>query len=285
MLAATACSAKTIGLNRMADALTATASAYARDGDPEFVRLGAPSTLKMVEMLLDQQPTHPGLLLTACSGFTQYSYAFLHVESELEPNATSARELSQRAAQMYERAGDYCNRALELRVPNARQLLLKDARVTLARMTKADVPLLYWTAGAWGGSLVLAENRVMRIGELPAVRALLVRALELDDRWEFGAIHEALILLEGLSPLLGGSPERARAHFDRAVELSGGLSATALVAMASSVALPAKNRADFEKHLKAALAIDVNKRVATRLANVVAQKRARFLLSRTAQLF
>ncbi len=63
--AATGCSMKRMGLDRMTDALSATAAAFARDDDPEFVRVGAPSTLKMVEMLLDDDPAHPGLLLTA----------------------------------------------------------------------------------------------------------------------------------------------------------------------------------------------------------------------------
>lgn len=286
-LAQIACSPRTLGFNRMADALSSTASAYGRDSDPEFVRLGAPSTLKMVEMLLDQQPSHSGLLLTACSGFAQYAYAFLHVDSELleASNAAAARELAQRAAQMYDRARGYCTRALELRLPRVRDGLLKDPRGVVATAAKADVPLLYWTAVAWGGSLVLAENRMLRMGELAGVRALLTRALELDEPWEYGAIHEAMILLEALPPLVGGSPDRARKHFDRAMELSKGQSATALVTMAYSVSLPAKNRDEFEKLLKAALAVDVHRQPSTRLANLVAQKRARLLLGRAASPF
>ena len=77
------CSPKKMGISRMADALTSTASAFTRDNDPEFVRQAAPSTLKMVEMMLDQSPTHPGLLMTACSGFTRYAYAFLQSDADV----------------------------------------------------------------------------------------------------------------------------------------------------------------------------------------------------------
>ena len=52
ILTTTGCSAKRIGLNRMADALSATAAGYGKDNDPEFVRLAAPATLKMVEKRL-----------------------------------------------------------------------------------------------------------------------------------------------------------------------------------------------------------------------------------------
>src|SRR5205814_400725 len=82
LLATTACSPRQMALNRMAAALADASVVYETDNDPEFVRLAAPSTLKTVEMLLSQSPRHPRLLLTACSGFTQYSYGFLHVESQ-----------------------------------------------------------------------------------------------------------------------------------------------------------------------------------------------------------
>src|SRR6187431_3323027 len=89
-LLAVACSPATMAIDRMASALADSSSVYERDNDPEFVRLAAPSTLKTVEMLLSQSPDHEQLLLTACSGFTQYSYGFLHVESELKAQDAAA---------------------------------------------------------------------------------------------------------------------------------------------------------------------------------------------------
>ncbi|MBA3296769.1 MAG: hypothetical protein H0U19_07525, partial [Acidobacteria bacterium] len=109
--------------------------------------------------------------------------------------------------------------------------------------------------------------------------------LELDPSWESGAIHEAMIAIEGLPPLIGGSPARARGHFEKAVALSNRQSAFAYVTLATSVAQPARNRAEFEKLLRAALAIDVSMRPQLRLANLIAQKRARFLLTQLDRLF
>jgi len=273
-------------MNRMADALSSTASAFTRDNDPEFVRQAAPSTLKMVEMLLDETPSHAGLLMTACSGFTQYAYAFLQSDADVaEPGSTTARELRARGAAMYDRARGYCVRALETRHPGVGQNLQRNPKAVLASTTIADVPALYWTAVAWGGALTLADNVLVRIAEVATVRALFARALELDETWEAGAIHEAMIAVESLPALLGGSPARAKEHFDRAVTLSDGQSAFAYVTMATGVAQPAKDRREFERLLRAAVAIDVSKRPALRLANLIAQKRARFLLSRIDRLF
>src|SRR6186997_3592073 len=107
-LLAVACSPKKYAVDRMASALADSSGVYERDNDPEFVRLAAPSTLKTIEMLLSQSPDHPQLLLTACSGFTQYSYGFLHVEAELRAQDAAAQDLKTRASKMYQRARGYC---------------------------------------------------------------------------------------------------------------------------------------------------------------------------------
>ena len=281
---AAGCSFKRMGFSRMADAISATSATFGADNDPEFIRLAAPSTLKIVEMLLQDEPRHLGLLTTACSGFTQYAYAFLHVDSEsMDP--ASARDLRSRAGRMYDRARDYCLRALDVSVTGIRATLPTGKTELLRQMGRADVPNLYWLGAAWGGSLTMSENPVLRLGEIPALRSVFQRALELDPAWNAGAIHEGMIALEGLPPLLGGSPARARDHFDKAVELSAGQSAFAYVTLATSVAQPAKDKAQFEKLLKTALAIDASKLPALRLSNLIAQKRARHLLSRIDKLF
>lgn len=287
---ATACSPATMGMNRMAAALSATATSYAQDDDPEFVRTGAPATLKMVEMMLDSQPSHPGLLLTACSGFAQYSYAFLQIDSEMlaGSNPAESAALRDRAIRMYTRARRYCVRELGTRHAALRDALERQpasALPLLEATTRADVPALFWTAAAWAGELSLAPNQILRIGELAVIRALLTRALELDEAWSDGTIHEAMIAVEGLPALLGGSPARARGHFERAVALTGGQSAFAYVTLATSVAVPARDRAEFQKVLKQALAVDVTKRPTLRLANLIAQRRARFLLANVDRIF
>jgi hypothetical protein len=275
-----------MGISRMASALSDTASAYSSDNDPEFVRLAAPSTLKMVEMLIEQQPRHEGLLMTACSGFAQYAYAFLDLDAELlaRPEPARAAELRGRARTMYTRAGGYCWRVLEAGRPGLRAAVMKDPGAAVAQLAKADVPAIYWASAAWGGELALAENTLLRLPELLAIRALLGRALALDEGWSQGALHEAFISLDGMSPLLGGSAARARQHFEQAVALSEGQSASAYVTLAATVSVAARDRAEFERLMKTALAIDVNRTPVLRLANLIAQRRARGLLAQIDRL-
>lgn len=277
LFGAAACSPKQMALNRMAAALSEATAVYDSDNDPEFVRLAAPSTLKTIEMLVQQSPRHTGLLLTACSGFAQYSYAFLHVEAEVRAaDAEAAKDLRGRAGKMYQRARGYCLRGLEIKHPGlTAQALAVDPAGTLKGMKAEDVPWLYWTAASWGAELSLAPNQLMRIAELAVVRALLQRAKALDDSWERGAIYEALISVDGLPPLLGGSPVAARADFEKAMELSEKKSVFAYVALAMTLSDPAAK----QRLLEQALAIDVSTLASRRLTNLIAQRYARALLS------
>ena len=275
---AAGCSPKNMALNRMASALAEASTVYDSDNDPEFVRIAAPSTLKTIEMLLSQAPNHPQLLMTACSGFTQYAYGVLHVESEVQASeAAAAQELRARAGKMYQRARGYCLRGLQGRhAAITMQSLAADPASALKPTTAQDVPWLYWTAASWGADISLAPVPLLRVAEVASVRALLKRAKELNDTWEQGAIYEAMIPFDGLPPLLGGSPAAARADFDKAVELSGGKSVFAYVALATVTAEAGEKR----KLLEQALAVDVSKLTSRRLTNLIAQRYARAVLAR-----
>ena len=267
---------KQAGINRMASALAASSSVYDSDNDPEFVKAAAPSTLKTIEMLLSQSPNHTGLLLSACSGFTQYSYAFLHVESALQRgNPAAARELRVRAGRMYQRARSYCLRGLAVTHPQITQQSIAADPAVLNVTAAQEVPFLFWSGAAWGAELSVADDQLRRIGELVAVRALLERARTLDESWQQGQIHEALIAIDGLPRLFGGSPQAARADFKRAVELSQGRSVFPYLAMA--LTLPEGE--ERKKLLEQAVAIDAEKSPFRRLTNLIAQRYAKALLT------
>jgi len=111
------------------------------------------------------------------------------------------------------------------------------------------------------------------------------RALALDEGYEHGAIHTAMISLEALPAAMGGSPQRAREHFERAVELSDGMLAAPYVTFAASVSVARQDRDEFVRLLNAALAIDPDALPSERLANLISRQRARLLLDRVDDLF
>ena len=166
------------------------------------------------------------------------------------------------------RARDYCLRSLELRHSGIDAGLREDPASALSVTGAEDVEVLFYLSAAWGLAISNALDQPDLVGDLPVVRALLDRALELDEDYGRGSIHAALITLESLPAQLGGSPERAREHFERAVELSDGLDAGPYVTFALGVSVPEENRAEFEDLLNRALAIDPDENTDQRLLNV-----------------
>ena len=94
-----------------------------------------------------------------------------------------------------------------------------------------------------------------------------------------------MISLDSQGEAFGGSEEGARRHFARAVEIQNGEMAGPYVSLAMGVAYPKGDRAEFEKLLNAALAVDIEKRRSVRLVNIIAQRRARAFLDRIDELF
>ena len=114
-----------------------------------------------------------------------------------------------------------------------------------------------------------------------------VRAAQLDDTWGGGAVPGFLITIEGARS--GVKKEelqrRMRLHFDRALEISKGRDAGAFVSYAENACIPAQNAAEFKSMIEKALAVDTAGNSDNRLANLVAQRRARWLLKRIDDLF
>ena len=282
------CSVKTIAVNTVANTLSDTGDVFTRDDDPELVRDATPFALKLYESLLESVPNHVPLLVSTCSGFTQYGYAFLEAEADALDSSqrAEATALRERALKHYLRARGYCMRGMNARFGrNTSQALLEDPAAALRRARKNDVPLLYWSAASWGAAISLGIDRPDLAIDLPSVRALADRALALDPTWNQGSIHELMISLESLPEALGGNPERARQHFKTAVELQKGLSPGPYVALATGIAVPAQDRVEYERLLKEALAIDPEKDPSNRMVILVTQKRARVLLDRVDEKF
>jgi predicted anti-sigma-YlaC factor YlaD len=124
------------------------------------------------------------------------------------------------------------------------------------------------------------------IADVPVVEAMIDRALALNESYDHGAIHSFLIAYEMSRQGAASRPEdRARKHFAQALELSGGQLVGPFVSLAESVSVQKQNVTEFKELLNRALAVNADARPEWRLVNLVMQRRARWLLSRTDDLF
>lgn len=282
-----ACSLKRVAVNQVGNALAGSGAVFAGEEDPELARAAVPFGLKTIEGLLAESPEHKGLLLAACSGFTQYAYAFVQQDADLieAQDLARATELRGRAKKLYLRARDYGLRGLEVESPGFRDQLQKDPEAALARIGKPQVPLLYYTAAAWAAAFALDVADSQLSVDQTRIEKMMGRALALDEGWDEGAIPEFLGTWEAGHAAAGGSLPKAQQYFERARQLAVAPRASIFVAMAEGLAVPAQNRKAFEARLREALAVDVAKSPTRRLANLIAQRRAQWLLGRAEDLF
>lgn len=278
------CSLRQTAVNAIGDALAEGGGAYASDDDPQLIREALPFGLKMFESLLDVSPRHQGLLLAASRGFTAYAFLLQNEADRLDPiDPNQARALRARIRNLYLRGRDYALRGLEVRRPGFTIELQRDRIAALAPMTQEDVPFLYWAGVSWGGAIAAAKDDLELIVDLPLPGALVGRVLELDERYELGASHDFFITFEASRP--GGSARRAREHYKRALEISGGQRASVYLALAEAVAVREQNLAEFRALLTAALAVNIEGNPQLRLVNTIARQRAAWLQSRVSNLF
>lgn len=282
------CSMKRMAVNKVGDALAGGGTAFTSDDDPELVKAALPFSLKLMESLLAESPRHEGLLLAACSGFTEYAYAFVQQDAdELEDkDFTAAEEMRGRARRLYLRAHNFGLRGLEVRHRGFEKALRSNATTAVSVATAEDVPWLYWTALSWAAAISLSKDNPDLIAELPLVEAMMDRALALDESFDHGAIHAYLITYE--MSRTGGTSDpaaRSRRHFERALALSGGQQAGPMVSFAEAVCVQKQDLKQFESLLHQALAINPDTKPEWRLVNLVMQRRAKWLLARTDQLF
>lgn len=271
----------------LADALSGPGT-LGTDDDPELVRDAAPFGLKTMESLLEQQPRHLGLLTSLASGFTQYGYAFVQQDAdkaELEGRASLAQVSRSRAKKLFLRARDYGFAGLELSHPGIAQKLksMRGLKEAVAPLKKEDVPMVYWTAAAWSLAISNGKEDMSLVAELPAPEVLMRRALELDPTWGEGALLEFFVSFEMARP--GGSEAAAKGYLERALALSQGRRLGVQVSWAEGALVQAQRREEFEAVLKGVLAADPNSSKKDRLANTIAQRRAKLLLDHASDLF
>jgi predicted anti-sigma-YlaC factor YlaD len=290
VLVAGGCSIKRYAVNTIGDVLASGDSVYESDDDIALIGEALPFSLKLVESLLAESPRHRGLLVTAARGFVLYAYAYVQYDADVQAlvDLDRARALRGRARRLYERAFGYALRALEQSYPGFSKALSLRPTAAAAMVgtgtNDQDVVLLYWTAASLGLAISVSKTEPAMLARLPEVEALLARALELDEAWNAGALHEFQITWAA-AQRTRGDQEELRRHYERALALSRGQRASLYVAYAEAVAVPNQDRTEFVSLMEKALAVDPNADPAHRLLNLIAQRRAWWLLQRIDELF
>jgi len=278
-------SCSTMAMNLVADALTGDGSSdvFTGDPDPKLVGDAIPFAIKMYESLLSANPNHQGLMLTTGSLFIMYANAFIEGPAEMLPrNEWEEREAAlTRSKQMYIRGYEILYNALEKKFPGFKKATVAKGSIQplLKKCKKGDVGLLYWAVAGGLSAYSIDVLDYKLSANIPQWSAMIKRAYELDPNYGTASLDEFFILYYASLPeILGGDRERAEYHYKLAIEKTKGNSVSAYVSYAQSICVPAQNYNAYKDCLEKALAIDPNINTSTRLVNIIAQRKARWLL-------
>lgn len=178
-------------------------------------------------------------------------------------------------------------------------------------MEEEDVPYLYWAASGLLGEFSCDPFDFGLGANINRPVAFIYKALEVDESFNNGALHDVLLLInsslpESLMFKINGdrksaaaifadeyydsmniktANERIRYHFRRSVDLSNGNSASPYISLASSVSVKEQNLEEFERLLNTALDIDPEMFPEMRLAGLIYRDKARWLLDHKSDYF
>ncbi len=263
------CSIKQIALNTSVGLFDKGTEAIFEEKDPEFAESSLTSQLKLLEVLLKNDPGNPKLLGYLAQGFG--AYAFLFVEPK-DP---------ERAKEFYERGRDYglqlLNKKCKLDFEANPDLIKIDA--ALRKLSKSDGPLLFWTAYAWAGLASVSLDDPSTLAQLPKIEKMMIAVQVLTPGYFYGGPDLFLGSYYGSKPkIFGGDLEKSKSHFEKAIRSSGSKFLMAKVLFAKIYAISAQDEILYREVLGQVIDFPLFQFPEQNLSNAIAKRRAKKLL-------
>jgi TRAP transporter T-component len=234
------------------------------------------SDLKLLEALHKSDPDDDHVLLLLTEGYTGYALGFAEDENP------------ERAKMFYRRARNYGLDVLR-KNKNFDEAFSADPETfkqSVETFSDDDVPIIFWTANAWGNLINLSIDQPDVLADLYKVNALMDFVLRHNEKYYFGSVHLYFGTILATTPkMLGGDPAKAKEQFERCIEIGGGKFLLPYVYYAKTYAVEMQNKELFESLLKTVDTTSVDVLPEQRLVNAIAKKKAKALLLKEPDLF
>ncbi len=251
------------------------AKASSRQSDLRMLREGTPAYLMLIDGMIQAVPDNDRLLLAGAQSYSSFASLFVADEDKEYANL------------LYGKGKEYALRSLEARgFRDSPQRPFDDFKEGLKRLTKRDVPYIFWTATCWANWIRLNLDSVEAVSELPRVEWMMRRALELDEGFYYGGPHLFMGIWFASRPkIAGGDLNKAQEHFLRALDLGRGKFLMAYVYYAKYYARNKMDKELFVTTLQRVLEAPLDTSPELILPNTVAKKEAKELLNRVGEYF
>ncbi len=268
---------QSVAVNSTSGILAYGMEALFEESDLVIAEQAIPGNLKLVEALYkakDSDDDKLGAML--CQGYTGYALGFVE---DTDP---------ERAKAIYTRARDY---GLKILRKNKTFDAAFDQdndtfKAGVNAFTKDDVPVIFWTANAWGNLVNLGMADPEIVGDLSKVNALMDFVVRTDETFFYGSAHLYFgTILATMPRVLGGKPDLAKQHFDKCLAIGGKKMLLPFVYMAKSYAVQVQDKDLYLSLLKTVEETPIDILPEQRLVNAIAKRKAKAMMERADDLF
>lgn len=221
ILSLTGCSIKKMTINATGTFMEDIVQAFFEEEDIDFAKQAIPANLKLLDGLIKgSNYENDDLLLKGCKLYGMYAMGFFE---DMDTDRKLEKENLKKASNFYKKAKEYGMKIL-IKNNDFKNALDKDfsefEKIMIA-FNKKDLEALFWTAFAWGSYINLNKNSVEAVADLPKVKTMILRVLELDETYFYGLPHLFMIVYYSMPKMFGGDLEKAKQEFERIKQISG----------------------------------------------------------------
>ncbi|MGD8484325.1 MAG: TRAP transporter TatT component family protein [Thioalkalispiraceae bacterium] len=235
--------------------------------DPDTVASAIPAYLLMIDSFIQGDPENRQMLQSGAKLYAAFASTFVNDE--------------QRAKKLSERALGYALRASCIQhsdLCQVKTMPFNEYQQAIQRLDKDSIDMLFALGQSWAVWLKAHRDDWNAVAELPRIRLIVEKILQLDENYQQGSAHLYMGILHSLLPAsLGGKPEIAKQHFEKAIAISNNTNLMAKVSYAENYA-----RLVFDRQLHDKLLTEVINAKAEQpgmtLMNSLAQQKAKRLL-------
>jgi len=250
-------------------------AATSQQDDLDLVVQATPGYLLLLEGLRQGDPHNRNLLTSLARAYASYA-TLVEIDTP------------ERAGPLYGRAKDCGLQALRRQKRLAPLLDLPFPQFASIRtaLKPGDLETVFWTALSWGAWIASRPDSMGALAELPKAILLMEWVQEQDEGYLQASPHLFLGMYHAaIPPALGGKPEQALYHFDRAQELTQGRALMVPVQKARYYARQIFDRQLYTELLTGVLAQPADAAPELSLENAAARRLARRLLGEADAFF
>ncbi len=215
-----------------------------------------------------------------------YGFGVLIEEGDrlLDLNYMEGMKKYKKANEIFLGARDYQTKLILRKYPNFKSWLNNEEDIAF---NKDDISDLYWLAAAIGGTIKSSRGNPIELIQLPNVGRLLRKTIQLDPGWGKGSLYSAMMSYNSSRLDIGSTvlKDSVDYYFKKAIEYSDSLDASVFVSYAESIHKPFQQKKEYLNKLNLVLNMETKPNSMYELSNLIAKRRAKWLISKTDDYF